>query len=274
MSGPLLSIKNLSCGYRQKRILQGIDLEVSRGELIGIIGPNGSGKTTLLRAISRILKPLSGEIRIEDKDIWQVTSKEIARKVAVVSQAIEPLMIPVTEYITMGRMPYYHRFQVFETRKDQQIVEKYMSLTSTDKLRHSLLSEISGGERQLAHIARALVQEPIMILLDEPTSHLDITHQIAILDLIKRLNRSLDLTVIMVLHDLNLAGEYCSRLVLLNDGKIFKVGPPEEVLSYEVIEEVYQTPVIVEKNPLSGKPYALLVTEEVLQQSGKDGRTG
>ncbi len=271
MKEPLLTIRDLSCGYQKRPVLRNINLDIYKGELIGIIGPNGTGKTTLLRAISRILKPLSGQVTIEQKDIWQASLKDIARKIAVVSQAVEPVMIPVSEYITMGRIPYYKRFQVFETKEDKNVVEKYMDLTDTHQLSSSLMSEISGGERQLAHIARALVQEPMIILLDEPTSHLDISHQIRILDLIKRLNKTLRLTVIMVLHDLNLAGEYCSRLVLLNQGEVYQAGPPDEILSYRVIEEVYKTPVIVERNPLSGKPYALLVTEEVLQKERGKG---
>ncbi len=272
MKEPLLTIRELSCGYHKRPILRNINLDIYKGELIGIIGPNGTGKTTLLRAISRILKPLRGRIMIEQKDIWKATLKDMARKIAVVSQSVEPVMIPVAEYITMGRIPYYKRFQVFETKKDKHVVEKYMALTDTQRLGGSLMSEISGGERQLAHIARALAQEPTMILLDEPTSHLDISHQIRILDLIKRLNKTLHLTVIMVLHDLNLAGEYCNRLVLLNQGEVYKAGTPDEILSYKVIEDVYKTPVIVERNPLSGKPYALLVTEEVLQKADMKGK--
>ena len=136
------------------------------------------------------------------------------------------------------------------------------------------MSEISGGERQLASIAHALTQEPILLLLDEPTAHLDITHQVQILELIKRLNRELGLTVLMVLHDLNLASEYCSRLVLLNRGCIHKTGPPEEVLTYRTIEEVYKTVVVVEKNPLSGKPCIFLVTEEEMEKGQSKMRQG
>ncbi|MBU3933980.1 MAG: ABC transporter ATP-binding protein, partial [Candidatus Omnitrophica bacterium] len=128
------------------------------------------------------------------------------------------------------------------------------------------LAEISGGERQLVVIARALTQEPRLLLLDEPTAHLDITHQVGVLDLIKKLNREFGLTVIMVLHDLNLASEYCHRLLLINEGRIHKAGLPEEVLNYQIIEEVYKTVVVVEKNPISSKPYILIVPEEERQK--------
>jgi iron complex transport system ATP-binding protein len=162
----------------------------------------------------------------------------------------------------LGRIPHLKRLQFFESKEDLEIAEKCMKLTDTFKLRDRLMSEISGGEKQLILIARALAQEPRLILLDEPTAHLDITHQVGILDLIKKLNRELGLTVIMVLHDLNLASEYCQRLILINGGRIHKIGQPEEVLNYDIIEEVYKTVVVVERSPVSSKPYILLVSEE------------
>ena len=141
-----------------------------------------------------------------------------------------------------------------------------MSLTGILKLKKQEMNQISGGERQLVFIARALAQEPRLLLLDEPTTYLDITHQAGILDLIRKLNREFEITVIMVLHDLNLASEYCQRLVLMNTGRIHRIGAPEEVLRYEIIEEVYKTVVVVEKNPISSKPYILIVSEEERQK--------
>ncbi|MBF0433616.1 MAG: ABC transporter ATP-binding protein, partial [Fibrobacteria bacterium] len=264
MPESVLQLKNLSCGYQDIVILNGISLNCIKGDLIGIIGPNGSGKTTLLKVISRILKPQGGELLIEGEDLQQISIQTIAQKIAVVTQFIDPVSIPVSDYIAMGRMPYFNKLQFFMNKRDQEIVDRYTTLTGSDRFHNKLMSEISGGERQLAQVARALAQEPVLMLLDEPTSHLDITHQIKILDLIRRLNKNLKLTVIMVMHDLNLASEYCNRLVLLNQGGIYKEGTPHEVLTFEHLEDVYQTPVIVEKNPLSGKPIALLVTEEEL----------
>ena len=262
MKEELLRIENLSAGYEENIVLHDIGCTVSQGELIGIIGPNGSGKTTLLRAITRILRPNKGEVLIDGKDIWKIPLKELSQMVAVSSQLADPVLATVEEYILLGRLPYYRKYQFFETRNDEAIVEKYMRLTDTFRLKESLMSELSGGERQLASIVRALAQEPVLLLLDEPTSHLDITHQAQILELIRRLNRDLGLTVLMVLHDLNLASEYCSRLLLLNNGSIHKLGTPEEVLTYQTIEEVYKTVVIVEKNPFSKRPYVFLVTQE------------
>lgn len=258
----MLEIKNLICGYGSKFLLKDINLKISKGELIGIIGPNGSGKTTLLRTITRILKPKNGEILFEGKNILQVGFKEFAKKIAVVSQNIEISDIIVEEFVLLGRIPYFKKFQFLETKNDFEIAKRCMELTDTFKLKDRFIHEISGGEKQLVLIARALVQQPELLLLDEPTAHLDITHQIKILDLIRRLNKELSLTVIMVLHDLNLAGEYCNRLILINEGKICKTGTPNEVLAYQIIEEVYKTIVIVEENPISGKPYILIVSEE------------
>jgi len=262
MKETLLAVENLSCGYGKEIVLHDVSCRVSQGELIGIIGPNGCGKTTFLRSIAGILKPQNGDIFLGGKSLSRIHRKDLAQKIAVVSQFAEPILMTVSEYILLGRLPYYRKYQLFETKQDEAIVQRYMELTDLMGLKEMFMNRISGGERQLASIARALAQEPALLLLDEPTSHLDITHQVKILGLIKQLNTELSLTVIMVLHDLNLASEYASRLFLLEKGTIYKTGTPEEVLTYRTIEEVYKTTVIVEKSPLSGKPYIFLVTEE------------
>lgn len=258
----MLEIKDLTCGYYSKFYLKDISFRIDTGELLGIIGPNGSGKTTLLRAITRVLKPEKGSVIFEGKNIWQMGFKELAKKIAVVSHSFEIGYMSVSEFVLLGRIPHYKKFQFLETKKDIDIAERSMVLTDTFKLRDRLMREISGGEKQLVFIARSLTQEPNLLLLDEPTAHLDITHKAGILDLIKRLNKEFGLTVIMILHDLNLASEYCDRLILINDGKIYKIGHSEEILTYKIIEEVYKTVVVVEKNPISGKPFVLLVSEQ------------
>lgn len=177
----------------------------------------------------------------------------------------------VREYVLMGRLPYLKAFQFYETRKDEKIADHYLYLTGISELKDKLFLEISGGERQLAQIARALTQEPEVLLLDEPTSHLDIKHQVEILDLIRRFNKDLGITIVMVMHDLNLAAEYCGRLLMMNNGKAARLGTPEEVLTYQQIEEVYQTVVIVRNNPLSLKPYVFLVSEEEKIKSNSQG---
>jgi iron complex transport system ATP-binding protein len=261
MGEMMLEVNNLSCGYGKKNILNDVNFSVSKGSILGIIGPNGSGKTTLIRTLTRILKQASGTILLSGQDINDLEYGEIAKKVAVVSQEHESGWMKVEEYVLMGRIPYYNRLQFFETEKDREIAEKYLMMSGAYLYRDKFMQEISGGERQLAVITRALIQEPELLLLDEPTSHLDITHQVGILDLIKRLNTDLKITVVMILHDLNLAGEYCDNILLMNNGLIYKFGTPNEVLTYKAIEDVYKTVVIVENNPISNKPYVFLVSE-------------
>jgi len=266
MTESILEIDHLSCGYGAKTIIRDVSLKVFTGEVLSIIGPNGSGKTTLLKAITNIVKSEKGKILFQGKMIQSIPRNELARKVAVVGQAVEPAMMTVEEYILLGRLPYFKKYQFMETGKDRLLAQRYMELTDTDKLKDQLMSQISGGERQLASIARALVQEPKLLLLDEPTSHLDITHQSQILGLIQRLNQELGLTLLMVVHDLNLASEYSNRLVLLNkkNGHIYQIGTPEQVLTEKAIQDVYGTPVVIEKNPLSGKPCIFLANQNTI----------
>ncbi len=257
----ILEVKDLECGYDEFRIKE-VSFRVEEGEFIGIIGPNGSGKTSLLRAVTRILKPDRGEIYLWGKDIRHVSFDEMAKTVAVVSQSPGISHITVEDYVLLGRIPHHERFQFLDSHRDLEVAERCMELTETLGFREKYMSELSGGERQLVLVARALVQEPKLILLDEPTTFLDITHQVRLMGLIRRLNRERGLTVIMVLHDLNLAGEYCNRLLLMKEGRLHKKGLADEVLTYETIEEVYETLVVVGKNPVSSRPYIFLVTEE------------
>jgi iron complex transport system ATP-binding protein len=265
----MIRMEEIQCGYGPIIVLDGINLEIKKGEFVGIIGPNGSGKTTVLRAFTRLIKPVHGKIYLNNKDIYTLKHKEVAQEIAVVSQNLPVIAMTVKEFVLLGRVPYYKNLQFFENKHDLVAADKAMTMTDTERLKDHYLSEMSGGEVQLAFIARAIAQEPSLLLLDEPTAHLDITHQVSILDLIKRLNRQHNLTVIIVLHDLNLASEYCDRLVLMDKGRIKKAGTPEEVLTYKDIEEVYHTVVVVEKNPLSGKPFVLVVSEEVKKRCEK-----
>lgn len=257
-------IKNFSCGYPGKFELEKISFEVAKGDFVGIIGPNGSGKTTLFKGISGELQALAGESRLNGKLLQKLGLKEKAQNLAVVTQTIEVGSMTVEEYVLMGRIPYRNQFQFFETAKDIAIAEKYMELTGVTPLKDKHMNALSGGEQQLAGIARALTQEPQLLLLDEPTSHLDITHQVQILNLIRRLSRELGLTVLMIIHDLNLAGEYCDSLIMMEKGSMRKKGLPAEVLNYADIEAVYDTVVITRTNPISGKPVVFLVSEEVI----------
>jgi iron complex transport system ATP-binding protein len=269
--GNFFEIDNLTCGYDNKFHISNVNIALSKGSFVGIIGPNGCGKTTLLRGISGELKSKVGVIKLNGQNLNQLSYKEKARNLAIVTQDIEVPEMMVEDYVLMGRLPYHKNYQFFDTKEDFAIAEKYMELTDVSHLRNKYLNQLSGGELQLIAITRALVQEPELLLLDEPTSHLDITHQVEVLNLVQRLNEQLGLTVIMIIHDLNLAGEYCEQLVLLNNGNIQLIGKPEEVLTYENIEKVYGTVVVTRINPLSGKPVIFLVSKRVLDKSKPSG---
>ncbi|WP_159521319.1 ABC transporter ATP-binding protein [Sunxiuqinia indica] len=266
MGEAFFHIDNFSCGYPSFK-LSGISLSLNKGSFSGIIGPNGSGKTTLFRGITSSIATLEGSIYLKGKNLHKLSLKERAQNIAIVSQFVDIDQMSVEDYVLMGRMPYHNRFQFFESKDDLGKAHRYMQLTDVFKHKDKLMTELSGGEQQRAAIARALTQEPELLLLDEPTSHLDITHQVRILDLLHRLNQEMGLTVLMVIHDLNLASEYCDQLMLFNEGQLFTQGTPEEVLTFDTIEKVYRTPVITRTNPYSNKPVIFLVSEKMMKKS-------
>jgi len=265
MNPDIINIQNLCCGYPNFQ-LSAINIDIPKGSFAGIIGPNGSGKTTLFRAITGTLGIKSGKILLGDKNLRSLSPRLRAQNIAIVSQFIDAGDMSVEDYVLLGRIPYHSRFSFFESEEDYSIARKYMEMTDTLRFKDQLMSELSGGEQQLAAIARALTQQPELLLLDEPTSHLDITHQVHILNLLQQLNQEMGLSVLMVIHDLNLASEYCDRLILVNRGKIHTQGTPEEVLTFKHIEDVYQTVVVTQANPLSGKPAVFLATRKVLKE--------
>ncbi|MBU4345827.1 MAG: ABC transporter ATP-binding protein [Candidatus Omnitrophica bacterium] len=256
----LIKIDSLCGGYGKETVIKDVSLEIKRSDFLGIIGPNGSGKSTLLKLMSRVLTPIKGKVTLEEKDIAKMDLKEFCQRVAFVPQdTLISFSFNVWEIVLMGRIPHLRRLQL-ETKKDFSIAEYALSLTDTLYLKERQIDTLSAGERQRVIMAKALTQQPGLLFLDEPTSHLDIGHQIQILDLLRRLNREKNLTIVMVIHDLNLASEYCNRTVLLNEGKIFKEGTPSEVLTYQNIEAVYKTVVVVSNNPITSKPYIILVS--------------
>ncbi|RIJ47000.1 ABC transporter ATP-binding protein [Maribellus luteus] len=259
-----VKIEHFSCGYPGHFVLDDVSFGIQKGDFVGIIGPNGSGKTTLFKGISAELSALTGVVTLEGKNIHKMSLRQRAQNLAIVTQTIEAGAMTVEEYVLMGRMPYRKQFQFFENENDFAIAEKYMKLTGVDRLRNKYMNALSGGEQQLAGIARALAQEPQLLLLDEPTSHLDITHQVQILNLIRRLSHDLKLTILMIIHDLNLAGEYCDQLIMMQKGGVRKTGVPMDVLNYQDIEAVYDTVVITRTNPVSGKPVVFLISEDVM----------
>ncbi|MCE5315634.1 MAG: heme ABC transporter ATP-binding protein [Armatimonadota bacterium] len=252
-----ITAENVYAGYNDVRVLNGISLDVAESEFVGIIGPNGSGKTTLLRAMSRALPPQSGFVKYKNKNIYSISARDYARKVAVVPQdTMVAFDFSVMEVVLMGRSPRLGRFAV-ESSHDLAIAMDCLNRTGTDHLKDRPINALSGGERQRVMMARALAQEPEVLLLDEPTSHLDISFQFEIMDLVRGLNKSHGLTVLAVLHDLNLAAQYCDRLVMIGQGSVQACGSPEEVITSESIRRVYGAEVWVRRHPTTHRPYVI-----------------
>jgi iron complex transport system ATP-binding protein len=258
----LLRMQDVAAGYDGRRILEDISLTIHRSECIGIIGPNGAGKSTLLKVLSGALRPYEGSVIYGTHDLYSIPLRKVAREMAFVGQHTT-IQFPflVREIVMTGRTPFLKNTGAF-SQADSEIVTQSLEATDSAALGDRRIDTISAGERQRVMIARALAQTPQHLFLDEPTSHLDIGHQIEILDLVKRLNKKKGLTVITVLHDLNLASEYCDRLILLQNGTVYALGTPQEVLTYQAIEAVYKTVVIVSCNPISHKPHILLIPKE------------
>ena len=253
----LLRILDLDFSYRSSRILNNVTFEVKNGEFLGVMGPNGSGKTTLLRCISNVLNPQVGTVLIDSRDIQKLNRKEIARKIGVVPQTSNiDFAFKVSELVLMGRTPHLGRFDSYSTH-DFEVVENAMKLTNILHLSERTFDEISGGEKQRVIIAQALAQEPRILLLDEPTVHLDISCQFEILNLVKDLCEQEKIVVISVFHDLNLAGQYSDKLILLNRGKIVSMGLPDNVLTSENIQRIYQIETIIKKHPVTNVPYVI-----------------
>jgi iron complex transport system ATP-binding protein len=268
----MMDVHSISFRYQKDWVLQDISFQVGRGEFIGVIGPNGSGKTTLLKILYRLLSPQQGEVLFELVPLKRMSRIDIAKRIAVVAQETYPLFpFRVIEIVLMGRSPYLG-YLMFESERDLEIAKKAMEWTEILSFSERPIDELSGGERKRVFIARALAQEPEVILLDEPTANLDIHHQIEFLDLILSLNRERGLTIIMATHDMNLASEFCDRLILLREGRIYKMGAPKEVITQETIETVYGCEVWVDQNPVSGMPRISLLRKEMheIETVGRD----
>lgn len=262
----MIEVNGVSFRYHQDRVLQDVSFRVERGEFIGLIGPNGSGKTTLLKILYRLLTPQNGDVLFEHVSLKKMDRRDIARRIAVVPQETH-LLFPfsVAEIVLMGRSPYLGHL-MFEREKDLEVARKAMEWTGVFSFSERPMDELSGGERKRVMIARALAQEPEVILLDEPTTNLDIHHQVEFLNLILSLNQERGLTIVMASHDMNIASEFCDRLILLRKGRIDKIGTPDEVITEENIERVYGCEVWVDQHPVSGMPRISLLRKGVRQE--------
>lgn len=252
---PVISAEHLSVSYGDHRVLEDLSLAVEEGRFIGILGPNGCGKTTFLRTLSRILAPDAGAVMIEGMDVAAYDVKALAKILGCVRQETDVAFpFTVREIVLMGRHPHVGRLAPM-TDADLAIADEAMRTTNTLHLADWLITEVSGGERQRVLIARMLAQQPKILLLDEPTSHLDINHQLDILQLIWGLTPKI--TVVGVFHDFNLASYFCDRLILMNAGRIIAAGTPAEVLTAERISECFSVRMLVHVHPLTGKPYLI-----------------
>ena len=250
----ILTVKNLNWSYNGRNILKEISFSLKKGTFVSILGPNGSGKTTLLKNIIAYLTPRKNTVIVGDSDIVDLKAKERAKKLAYLPQGFHTDMeFTVHDVVLMGRNPYIGRF-ASETSKDLKIAEDCMRLTKVYELMDRKITELSGGELQRVLIARALAQEPEILLMYEPVSHLDLHHQIFLLDLFGYLVKERGLTILCVLHDINLAASYSDYIILIKDGEIKKYGEPLEVLTKENIEEVYGTEVLFLDNPYTRFP--------------------
>ena len=250
-----LSLNRVSFSYSDAPVLHHIDLAIEKGQMVALLGPNGSGKTTLIKLMSGVLKPTRGDINVDGSGLSRMKRREVAQRVAVVPQQFSmPFAFTLREVVLLGRTPFLKAFSD-EGKRDQRVVEQAIALIGIEKLQHRYFNELSGGERQKAILAMALAQEPSLLLLDEPTAHLDINHQVEILGLVKGFNREYGITVIAAMHDLNLAALYFDRLILLKEGRIFIDGDPEKVLTEDIIKEVFSASVQVTQHPVTKSPH-------------------
>ncbi|MCU0576007.1 MAG: ABC transporter ATP-binding protein [Desulfobacterota bacterium] len=255
-----LTATELKAGYQDHQVVHGVSFEVAPRTIFGLIGPNGSGKTTLFKCLCGLLKPWGGTIRLGPEDISRIPKRRLARTAAFIPQ-IHAVTFPYTveEYVLMGRYPHRGRMSAF-TREDKAIVEETMETLEIAHVRRQCIQRLSGGEMQRVFLACGLVQKPEILLMDEPTTHLDIGHQVRLLTMLSELSQAGGLTVLVTLHDLNLAGLYCSSLALLDHGLIHAHGSPGEVLTRDNIEHVYKVRTEVGRDPYLNRPHVYFMT--------------
>jgi iron complex transport system ATP-binding protein len=253
----MLTIQSLSAAYGQRTVLHDLSLEIHRGEILAVIGPNGAGKSTLIRAVSGVLPIQSGRVLVDGRDLTRLNPMQRARCLAVVPQGHElPGAYTAHQTVLLGRTPYLSWLGK-AGESDRRIVKQAMDHTHTRELAERRVSELSGGERQRVLLARAIAQSAPILLLDEPTTHLDLEHQSSLLNLVRAMVDEKDLAVLMVVHDLNLAGLYADRVALLVEGCLQAQGSPEAVLTPENLSPVYKVPVNVIPHPDYGTPLVL-----------------
>lgn len=252
-----LTANAITVAYGDRAVVELLDLAVAPGRITAIVGANGCGKSTLLRALSRLLTPRSGTVVLDGRELHRRPAKEVARVLGLLPQnPIAPEGIAVADLVGRGRHPHQRALSPW-TQRDYEAVAAALDATEISDLADRSVDEISGGQRQRVWVAMALAQETDILLLDEPTSFLDVAHQIEVLDLLTDLNRSLGTTIVMVLHDLNLAARYADELIAMRNGRIHATGPADEVITSELVRDVFGLECEVIVDPLSGAPLVL-----------------
>ncbi len=252
-----LKTSHLSAGYREKAVITNIDIVIPKNKITVIIGKNGSGKSTLLKTFCRILTPMKGQVILDQKSILNYRRKELAKIIGLLSQfSNAPEGIKVADLVSRGRFPYMH-FLSGLSDNDIAVIKKAMEIVNITDLANKNVDELSGGQKQRVWLAMALAQESDILLLDEPTTFLDIAYQVEILDLLKRLNETHKTTIVMVLHDLNASSRYADYIIAMENGRIFSKGVPEEIINPQTIKAVYGIDCVVIKDPVSGKPLVI-----------------
>ncbi|RED59266.1 ABC transporter ATP-binding protein [Cohnella lupini] len=253
----VLQAANLTLSYGKKPIFSNLDLQIPEGKISVFIGSNGCGKSTLLRSLARLLKPQEGSILLDGNEIAKLSGKEVARRLAILPQGpIAPEGLTVHQLVKQGRYPYQSFLQQW-SQEDERWVKKALEVTHMDELANRSVDSLSGGQRQRAWIAMTLAQNTPTILLDEPTTFLDMTHQIEILDLLYDLNEKENRTIVMVLHDINLACRYAHHIVAVKDGGIYALGKPENIVNEQFIRDVFDMECQVATDPIFGTPLCI-----------------
>jgi iron complex transport system ATP-binding protein len=259
MNTTAIEMHQVTFSYSNGAVLRNVDLSVHKGEMVGLIGPNGAGKTTLIRLLSGILDARHGDIHLDGMDTRRLKRSAIAREVAVVPQQFNvPFAYKVDEVVMLGRTPFMKPWRDFSA-KDWDVVLQTMDAVGISSLAKRCFTELSGGERQKVVLAMALAQETGLLLLDEPTAHLDISHQVEILELLTAINQRKGLTILAAMHDLNLASAYFRRLVMLKGGAVVADGSPQHVLTSSMIGSAYSVPVHIQPHPLTGMPQVIVL---------------
>ncbi|TSB21507.1 ABC transporter ATP-binding protein [Streptomyces benahoarensis] len=249
-----LTARELTLAYEDRTVVDGLDLDVPQGAVTVVVGPNACGKSTLLRALGRLLRPRRGAVFLDGADLARIPTKQIARSLGLLPQTpVAPEAITVADLVARGRQPHQHWWQQWSA-EDERAVTEAMERTDVAQLAARAVDELSGGQRQRVWIAMALAQETDLLLLDEPTTYLDIAHQVEVLDLVRQLNHERGRTVVAVLHDLNQAARYADHLVAMRAGRVVAEGPPGEVVTAELVREVFGLEAVVIPDPVTGSP--------------------